>query len=84
MAGNTPLLFGCIGLSSVLLFGPGLVLLDRLGWEAFELPGENTIWTVVLVCLSVFFAFFFGKGFEGSVSAAYWFESSFSGQFYPL
>ncbi|XTI89204.1 hypothetical protein V2W45_1401016 [Cenococcum geophilum] len=48
MAGNTPLLFGCIGLSSVLLFGPGLVLLGRLGWEAFELPRENTIWAVVL------------------------------------
>ena len=48
-------LFACIGAASVVFFGPGLALLDWLGWESFQLipkgmPSDSChVWAVLLV-----------------------------------
>lgn len=44
-----PMFFGFIGLTSIVLLWPGLVVLHWTGIEPFALPQDGRVWTVVMV-----------------------------------
>ncbi|CCK68798.1 uncharacterized protein KNAG_0B03560 [Huiozyma naganishii CBS 8797] len=56
---NMKIFFGFVGLFTVLLLWPSLLVLDHLGWETFELPRDpQVIFIILLNCVITFISDF--------------------------